>query len=95
VVDYVTMLKDELGFLEMTTCFSHRRELLKAKIADLSSMGYLENHGSARDRFETSSVLVLKPLRFPTQIHIAFVICLFVMVSGSTARRRRPTLDRP
>src|ERR1700733_196794 len=72
----------------MTTRFSHRRELLKAKIADLSPMGYLENHGSARDRFETFSVLVSKPLGFPTQIHMAFVIRLFVMVSASAARRR-------
>ena len=72
----------------MTTRFSHRRELLKAKIADLSPMGYLESHGSARDRFETFSVLVLKPPGFPTQIHIAFVIRLFVMVSDSAARRK-------
>jgi hypothetical protein len=51
-------------------------------------MGYLENHGVARDRFETFSVLVSKPLGFPTQIHIAFVIRSFVMVSGSAARRK-------
>jgi hypothetical protein len=72
----------------MTTRFSHRRELLKAKIADLSPMGYLENHGSARDRFETFSAPVSKPPSFPTQIHTVFVTRSSALVSASAGLQR-------